>query len=395
MGTVRLRAGHVQPVWAGHPWVFAQGIEEVIGAPGPGDVVSVVDAKGQFLGKGYWSPKSAIPVRILSRDSNANLEGRELGERIEAAAGWRKALWNLPGEECTGYRLVHAEGDRLAGLIVDVYDKVAVVQLLTVGMKRREAEIFAHVARVAGVQTVVEVPSQRQQSIEGFEVQTRVVRGPDIDSLKFMERRFNFEIPFSVAQKTGYYFDQRDNRQRVEQLARGKRVLDAFAYVGAFSLAAARGGATSVMALDKSAGAVAAGAAIAQKHGYGDTISFQVADVKKTFPQLHSQGERFDMVIVDPPKLAPTARHLEQAKKAYRTLNASAIRLVEPGGILVSCSCSAAMNATAFTRIIGMAATDAKREVVLLAMGEQAPDHPNPASFPEGRYLKCAFLQVR
>ena len=395
MGTVRLRAGHVQPVWAGHPWVFAQGIEEVQGAPGAGDVVTVVDAKGKFLGKGYWSPKSAIPVRILSRDPDSTLDGRELGERIEAAAGWRKSLWHLPGDDDSGYRLVHAEGDRLAGLIVDVYDKVAAVQLLTIGMKRREDEIFAHIARVTGVSTIVEVSSPRQQTLEGFEVETRIVRGPDVEALRFRERRFEFEIPLSVAQKTGYYFDQRDNRARIEQLAKGKRVLDAFCYVGSFSFAAARGGATEIIAMDKSAGAIAGGARMAEKHGYSRTISFQVTDIKKALPQLHSQGDRFDMVIIDPPKLAPTARHLEAAKRAYRTLNGNAIRLVKPGGVLVSCSCSAAMSPAALTRIIGMAATDAKRDVTLLAMGEQAPDHPNPASFPEGRYLKCAILQVR
>src|SRR5687767_7821594 len=208
MATVKLRAGHVQPVWAGHPWVFAQAIADVDGAPAAGDVVSVADARGQVIGRGYWSPSSAIPVRILARDEQDPLDAASLARRIEDAAAWRKELLHLPGAETTGFRLIHAEGDRLAGLIVDVYGDVAAVQRL-----------------------------------DGFEVKTQVVRGPDADALRFRERGFELEIDREVAQKTGWYFDQRENRARVEQLASGKRVLDAFSYAGGFALAAARGGA--------------------------------------------------------------------------------------------------------------------------------------------------------
>ncbi len=395
MATVHLKAGHVRPIWAGHPWVFKQGIEEVKGAPGPGDVVTVVDPKGKFLGRGYWSPKSAIPVRILTRDQDDGLTVPELAARIEAAAAWRKALWKLPGEENTGFRLVHAEGDRLAGLIVDVYGDVAAVQFLTIGMKRREEELIAHIARVAGVKSVIEIPSEKQQRIEGFEAELRVARGPDVDNLRFLDRGLEYEIPLSIVQKTGFYFDQRDNRARLESLTEGKRVLDAFCYVGGFALAAARGGAREVLAIDRSAGAIATGSAIAAKNKLADRITFNVADLKKALADLHRKSERFDIVIVDPPKLAPTARHLEKGKKAYRRLNANALKLVKPGGMLLSCSCSAALKPSGLMRILGVAAADAGRDVTLLSMGEQSPDHPIPAAFPEGRYLKCAFVQVR
>ena len=394
MGTVRLRSGHVQPVWAGHPWVFAQAIEEVDGAPGAGDVVSVVDARGQVIGRGFWSPKSAIPVRILSRDPDEALDAAFLARRIETAAAWRKELVELPSAETTGYRLVHAEGDGLAGLIVDVYGKTAVVQLLTYGMKRREADIFAHVARVSGAETIFEVASDRMQRLEGFEASTGIVRGPDIDRLRFLERGFEIEIGLDVAQKTGFYFDQRDNRAVVERFARGRRVLDAFSYVGAFALAAARGGAESVLAIDSSAAAIATGAAIAAHHGYVDRIEHRKDDVKRAFKELASKKELFDLAVIDPPKLAPTMRHLDQGRKAYRRLNAAALRLVRDGGILVTCSCSAAVKSGDFLRTLGLAARDANREVVLLSLGGQGPDHPVPPSFPEGRYLKCAILRV-
>ena len=394
MGTVRLRSGHVQPVWAGHPWVFAQAIEHIEGAPGAGDVVSVVDARDQVIGRGFWSPKSAIPVRILSRDPDEALDAAFLGRRIEQAGGWRKQLVDLPSAETTGYRLVHAEGDGLAGLIVDVYGKTAVVQLLTYGMKRRELDVFAHVARVSGAETILEVASERMQRLEGFEATTGIVRGADVDRLRFRERGFELEIGLDVAQKTGFYFDPRDNRAVVERFARGRRVLDAFSYVGAFALAAARGGAESVLAIDSSAAAIATGAAIAAHHGYVDRIEHRKDDVKRAFKELASKKELFDLVVIDPPKLAPTVRHLDQGRKAYRRLNAAALRLVRREGILVTCSCSAAVKSGDFLRTLGLAARDADREVVLLSLGGQGPDHPVPPAFPEGRYLKCAILRV-
>jgi len=392
MATIRLRSGHVQPVWAGHPWVFAQAIQEVEGAPAAGDVVTVVDGRGQLLGKGFWSPKSAIPVRIVTRRQDDPLDAASIGRRIDHAASWRRSLLGLPGSDTNGYRMVHAEGDELPGLVVDVYDEVAAVQLLTIGMKRREAEVFAEVARACGARSVLEVASARMQKLEGFEVQTGVVRGPDAPALRFRERGFDYDIEVAVAQKTGFYFDQRDNRALVERFAHGRRVLDAFSYVGAFALAAVRGGATHAVAVDSSASSIATGARIAHKNGLSERIEFVRADVKRALPEMAQAGEKFDMVIVDPPKLAPTARHLEQGRKAYRRLNAAAFRLLSPGGLLVSCSCSAAMRPGEFLRTLGLAARDAGRETTLIQLGGQGADHPVPPAFPEGRYLKCAFV---
>lgn len=394
MGIVRLRSGHVQPVWAGHPWVYAQAIERVEGAPAGGDSVDVVDARGQFLGRGFYSPKSAIPVRILSRERDSVLDAAFLGKAIEDAARWRRAMLRLPNEETNGFRLVHSEGDSLGGLVVDVYGETAVVQLLTLGMKVREADIFAEVQRVTGVKSVIEVASERTQRLEGFEAQTAVVRGPETTHLRFKERGFDHEIVMQDAQKTGYYFDQRDNRAMLESFAEGKRVLDAFCYTGAFSLSAARGGASQVVAVDASAAAIAAAAVAARHHNLESRIEFVRADVKKLLPEMAEKKEEFDIVIVDPPKLAPTARHIEQGRKAYRRLNSTAVKLIKKGGLLVSCSCSAAMRPGEFLRTIGIAARDAGRNVSLLHLGTQGADHPVPASFPEGRYLKCAFLRV-
>ena len=395
MARISLRPGHVQPVWAGHPWVFAQAVAEIDGAPAAGDVVSVVDPRGQFLGKGYYSPGSAIPVRILSRDDADLLDAASLGRRIETARDLRRDLLRLPDEQTNGYRLINAEGDRLAGLVVDVVGNVATVQLLTAGMKRREADIFGHIARVTGARSVIEIASERLQRLEGFSAETAVVRGPDVKGLCFRERGFDYEIELELSQKTGYYFDQRDNRALVEGLSAGRRVLDAFCYLGAFAFGAARGGAERVVAIDSSAPAIASAASAAQRNGLTGAIDFVRSDLKKALPEMAQRGDRFDLVVIDPPKLAPTARHLDAGRKAYRRLNANAMRLVEPGGLLLTCSCSGAMKPDDFVRTLAVAARDAHREATLLSTGQQGSDHPVPPAFPEGRYLKSALLLVR
>lgn len=393
MATVHLARGRVQPVWAGHPWVYAQAIERVEGAPAPGDVVDVLDPEGRHHGRGYWSPRSAIPVRIATRDRNDPLDGASIGRKIEAAKAMRRRF-GLPSLETTGYRLVHAEGDGLPGLIVDVLGSTAVVQLLSIGMKRREDDVFGHVARVAEVETVIEVASEKTAAIEGFVAETRVVRGPERTSIELLERGLSFEISGAITQKTGFYFDQRDNRAMVEALAPGMRVLDLYTFVGAFALFAARGGAQTVIAVDSAAPAITVGARMAHRHGFASRVSFERADSKDEMERMYRRHETFDLVILDPPKLAPSVKHLDKARLLYRKLNADAARLVAPGGYLLSCSCSGAMEIGDFKRTAVMGARDANRDLVLLKTGEQGVDHPSPAAFPEGRYLKACLFRV-
>lgn len=393
VATVVIRSGHVQPVWAGHPWVYAQAIAVVEGAPAPGDVVVVRDAKGHFLGRGFFSPKSAIAVRILARDENDPLDDASIIRRIEAAAEARRRDLGLPSEQTTGFRLIHSEGDRLGGLIVDQYESTLTVQFLSIGMKLREDVIFGALSRVTGARTIIEVHSEKNQKLEGFEAQTRVARGPDASALHFRERGFMFEVDPVTAQKTGYFFDQRENRGWLETQCKGKRVLDAYCYLGGFALSAARGGGT-VVAADSSATAIAQAASAARNNGLDSKIEFVRADVKRFLPELVQKKERFDVVVIDPPKLAPTVKHLDEARRAYRKLNMLALELLGPGGLLVSCSCSGAMRQEDFLRTIGMAAADARREVALFDLRGAAPDHPVPVTFAEGRYLKCALVRV-
>ncbi len=393
MARVRLKRGHVQPVWAGHPWVYAQAIAEVEGAPAPGDSVSVIDPKGRFLGRGFWSPKSAIPVRLLTRDPDIELALPLLRARLEEAVSHRGTL-DLPSAETTGYRLVHAEGDRLPGLIVDLYGDVAVVQFLTTGMKRREDLIFGELSRVTGARSILEVPAGSPAREEGLAESPQVVRGPSITHLEFRERGFEFRVDPSSGQKTGFFFDQRPTRGVVERLAKGRRVLDVCSYVGAFSLAAARGSAEEVLGIDRSAAAVAAAAQHANSANLASRIHFLREDARRALPALARDQRQFDLVVVDPPKLVSTTRHLAAGRRAYRKMNQQAIQLLAPGGWLVTCSCSAAMKPDDFTRTVAMAGADAGREVLVTLLETQGPDHPTPAGFPEGRYLKVLIARV-
>jgi 23S rRNA (cytosine1962-C5)-methyltransferase len=395
MPKVHLRAGHVRPLWAGHPWVYAQAVARVDGSPAAGDLVDVLDPQDNWIGAGFYSPKSALVVRLLSRSPGEVVDAEFFRARLRAAAELRRSALHLPSGETTGYRLVHAEGDRLPGLIVDVYGSTATVQLLTAGMKRREVEVLAAVREVTGVTSIVEMPATEHQEHEGFAVSARVAHGEAVEELRFRERGFEYALPFASAQKTGFYFDQRDNRARVEAACQGRRVLDLCSYVGAFALAAARGGAREVLALDRSSFAVDLVQAGAARAGFADVIRSERAELKQVLPELQSRRERFDVIVLDPPKLAHNARQLERARSAYRLWNAQAFSLCEPGGLLVSCSCSGAMQPGDFVRTLALAGADAGRDVTLLALGEQAPDHPTPLAFQEGRYLKAAFIHVR
>ena len=271
---------------------------------------------------------------------------------------------------------------------------MVVVQLLTLGMKRREDVIFGALARVTGARVVAEARGGKGQRREGIEVEPRVVRGPDIDRLTFKEHGFVYEVELARAQKTGFYFDQRDNRQMVERLARGRRVLDLYCYVGSFSLAAARGGAREVSAFDSNPSVVRAAAAVANANGLSDEIRTARGDVRQVLSRLGQEGARFDLAIVDPPKLAPSVRHLKRATAAYRRLNSRVFALMEDGGLVASCSCSSALRPAELVRTLALAGRDANRYVRLLHLGQQGMDHPVPAAFPEGRYLKCALVEV-
>jgi 23S rRNA (cytosine1962-C5)-methyltransferase len=390
MPIVRLKPGHVQPVWMGHPWVYAQAIERIEGGATAGDEVSVVDPRGNLLGRGFYSPGSAIPVRLLVRDATTHLDASFFYTRVERAIALRASL-GLPSEHTNGFRLIHAEGDGLPGLVVDQCGDVLAVQLGTLGMKQREALVYEALWAHLRPRAIVDRTSAQTAKIEGFQASTGVVRGEDVRALSIVERGLRFRIPLELGQKTGFYFDQRSLRGRVEQLSHGRRVLDAYCFVGAFALAAARGGAREVVAVDESALAVEVGAECAAANGLGDRIQFAKEDARRALAEARGT---FDLVIADPPRLAPNRSAREQALVAYAKLAESACRAVRPGGLLIVCSCSAAVDLHALTRALAQGATRANVDATVLERWFQGADHPVPAAFGEGLYLKALIAHV-
>ncbi len=399
---MRLKRGHVQPVWAGHPWVYAQAVDRIDGGAVAGDEVSVVDPRGNLLGRGFYSPGSAIPVRLLVRDATTRLDGSFFRARVEQAAALRGTLGlraePVPGSEPsgpsanTGYRLVHAEGDGLPGLIVDRYGDVLVIQMGTLGMKQRESQVHEALLAAVGPRAIVDRTSAQTAKTEGFVPSSGVVRGDDVKALDFVERGLRFRVPLELGQKTGFYFDQRGLRGRIEELANGKRILDAYCFVGAFAIAAARGGASEVVAVDESARALEVGAECAALNGVSDRIRFVKGDARRA---LREANGAFDVVIVDPPRLAPTRGAREQALVAYSKLAENACRATRPGGLLVLCSCSAAVDLAELTRALATGATRANADATVLERWFQGPDHPVPAAFGEGLYLKALLALVK
>jgi 23S rRNA (cytosine1962-C5)-methyltransferase len=385
---VVLRKGRARPLWYGHPWVYANAIASIDGKPAPGDVVSLTDHDGRFIGKGFYNARSQIPVRLCTR-AEETIDAAFLRGRIERARAMRARL-GLPSAETNAYRLVNSEGDDLPGLVVDVYADAAVVQITTLAMSMRRNEIYDALEAELGVKTIFELAPAAYAELEGYAAGSRVARGASRAAVSVVENGVALEVEPLSGQKTGMFIDQRETRARVAALARGMRVLDVYAYAGGFALAAARAGATAVTAVDSSARAVARVTAHAAANGVAvDAIE---ADA---FRYLETATPRaFDLVVIDPPKFARARKDLEAARKGYERLNALALQAVAAGGILVTCSCSQNVDAETFERIVAAGAKQAGREVRVFERRGPAADHLLPPGFTEGQYLKVLLCYV-
>jgi 23S rRNA (cytosine1962-C5)-methyltransferase len=387
-----LKAGHVQPVWAGHPWVFAQAVARLDGDPGPGDEVLVCDPKGEPLGRGLYSPASAIAARLYTRDPNVPVDSALFERRIQLAIERRRGL-GLPSPQTTGLRWIHAEGDGLPGLIVDGLGDALAVQIGTIGLWQRKEWILDLLERQLRPRAIVDRSSAQVAQREGFSLGSGVLRGDrELSAFEFSERGLRFRVPLALGQKTGFYFDQRPLRARVEELSHGRTVLDTYCYVGSIALAAARGGATEVVAVDTSAPALEVAREIALAHGYGERIRYVHADA---LTELGHARAKYDLVVCDPPKLAPARAAKGRAGGAMRRLASAANLATREGGLIVLSSCSAAIGVAELSRALALGARDANRHAVVLERLFQGPDHPVPAAFPEGLYLSSIIAESR
>lgn len=404
VATVHLRPGHVQPLWAGHPWVYAQAIARIEpergdAKPKPGDEVRVVDPHGHLIGRGFWSPRAAIPVRLVVRDDDTDLDDAGwLVAKLRDAMARRRAI-GLPDAGTNGFRALHAEGDGVPGLVIDRFGTdedgrsgVAVVQAGTAGLRRRAHVIVQAIEEVHAPTAILDRTPASVAKGEGFDLDDAIARGGPVAVLEFRERDLRYEVPTELAQKTGFYFDQRGLRARVEALSRGRRVLDAFCYVGPIALAAARGGAEAVVGIDDSLRALEVGAACARLNGL--TVKFERGDMKQELPKRAAAGERFDLVILDPPKIAPTRGDRDAAIKYQTKLVELASTILEPGGLMVVCSCSTALGSAELARCLAVGARRAGRSATVLERLGQGGDHPVPAAFPEGIYLSTLIAEL-
>jgi 23S rRNA (cytosine1962-C5)-methyltransferase len=385
---VYLRQGRSRPLWFGHPWVYENAIDRVEGDAGPGDVVSLLDHDGRFIGRGFYNPRSQIPVRLATR-ADAPVGADFFRARVAAAKALRRRL-DLPSKATTIYRLINSEGDDLPGLVVDVYDDAAVAQITTLAIAQRKAEIFDALEAELGVRTIFESSPAGYAELEGFTAASRVARGESRPTVGGVEDGIRLEIEPLAGQKTGMFIDQRETRMRVGSLARGARVLDCYAYAGGFGLQAARGGAASVVAVDSSARAIAR----IESHAAANGLHIDAVEAD-TFRFLETATPRsFDLVVIDPPKFASARKDLEAARKGYERLNALALGAAAPGAVLVTCSCSQNVDAETFERIVAAGAKQAGREVRIFERRGPASCHQLPPAFPEGQYLKVLLGHV-
>lgn len=385
-----LKPGHVQPVWAGHPWVFAQAVARVDGAPEPGAEVLVCDARGEPLGRALYSPSSAIVARLYTRALERPIDADLFRERIRAAVA-RRASFGLPSRDTTGLRWVHAEGDGLPGVIVDGLGDVLAVQWGTLGIQQRSATLLDVLESELAPRAIVDRSSARAAKQEGFEPRWGVVRGSlEGASFRFLERGLAFEVPLALGQKTGFYFDQRPLRARVEELSAGRRVLDAYCYVGSIALGAARGGAREVVAVDTSEAAIEVARSLVERNGHGERVRCVHGDALEL---LSSSEDAFDLVICDPPKLAPRRSAKQPAIDSLRRLARGACRATRDGGLILLSSCSAAVGPLELSRALALGARDVGRRATILERLFQGADHPVPAAFPEGLYLSSVLAE--
>jgi 23S rRNA (cytosine1962-C5)-methyltransferase len=395
MTTVTLKPRRARPFFARHPWVFADSVGHVEGDPEPGAEVAVRSHEGTFIARGLYNPRSLIRVRLY-RWEDAPLDEPFWAGRLAAAIRLRREVLP-PAEDRSAGRLVFSESDGLSGLSVDRYDRWLVAQFTSLALYERRELLLRQLAEQAGAEGILLRTERGVAGLEGLELKPQhdaaVGALPD-GPIAIVEHGLTYRVDPRAGQKTGFYLDQHENRRAVAGYLRGRRLLDLFCYTGAFGLAALRhGGATSVLGVDSSAPALALARENAAANGI-EAARFEEGDVLPTLRRLASEGERFGAVICDPPKFARNPRAIEDALKGYLRLNRAALDVLEPDGVLVTCSCSGHVDRQLFAELLGQVAEQSGRPIQILEQRGQAADHPVSASCLETDYLKCFVCRV-
>ena len=388
MNSVVLKKGREKSLRRRHPWLFSGAIEKVVGKPGAGDTVEIRDSSAKPLARAAYSPKSQIRARVWTFNPEEEVDVGFFRARIERALALREAL--PARRHANALRLIYGESDGLPGLIVDRYADVLVAQFLAAGVERWRDPILDLLSELTACEAIFERSDAEVRKLEALPPRVGFARGNrNASRCPIVEYGLNFRVDVEQGQKTGFFLDQRENRQRVRELAAGREVLDGFCYTGGFSIAALAGGAKRVTAIESSAPALVVArdnlAANALDQG---KIDFVQADVFTQLRTLRDRGARFNMVILDPPKFAPTAAQVRNAARAYKDINLLAFKLLAPGGLLATFSCSGGVSPELFQSIVAGAALDAGADAKIIERFGAAADHPVALEFPEGEYLK-------
>jgi 23S rRNA (cytosine1962-C5)-methyltransferase len=386
MRTIKLKKKEERRVQRGHPWVFSNEVQDLPADAVPGELVEVRDFSGGFLGRGYVNPRSLIAVRILTRKQE-DMDAAFFTERIGGARDLRKGLGF--GDS---FRAVFSEGDGLPGLIVDKYADTLVVQSLTAGIDGMLEMVIAALREAYGPKAIVLRNDVAARELEGLVQEKRVVLGDAERPVTIEESGIRYQVDVLEGQKTGFFFDQRENRMALKELVRGRRTLDCFCYVGAWALSAAKYGASEVVGIDSSEKAVTLARSNAELNSLSAT--FETGDVFERLRELERRRERFGCIILDPPAFVKSRAKVREALKGYKELNLRAMRILEPHGILVTCSCSHHIDQELFREMLIDAAWSAGRQARVLEMRSQSRDHPVLLAARETQYLKCAILMV-
>ncbi len=390
VAAIRLKKNEERRLRAGHLWVFSNEIDNALTPLAgfePGQLVEVLSHRGKPAGFGYVNPNSLIAVRLLA--ARPQPVETLLRERLGAALALRRQLFERPF-----YRLVNGEGDLLPGLVVDRFDDVAVMQLNTYGMERLRDALLNELRALLPLSAIVLRNDSSARALEGLTRDAGQVFGEAREHLLVEEGECRFQAPFTAGQKTGWYYDQRETRERMLPYVAGKRVLDAYCYLGAWAVRSARAGARHVSAIDTSHEALTLAGENARRNECAERVQFIQDDVPRQLAALHAAGESFDVVVLDPPPLIKRRKDLRPGQAHYARINRLAARLLSGGGLLVSCSCSHHMSSEMLRRAAYQGLRDSGRSAQLVASGGQGADHPRHPAMPETDYLTAVFFRA-
>jgi 23S rRNA (cytosine1962-C5)-methyltransferase len=395
MNQVILKPGREKSLLRRHPWIFSGAVANINGTPKSGETVTILSNNGQFLAKAAYSPNSQIIGRVWTWDENETVGADFFYEKLKQAIEIRRRL--IDPFQINACRVVHGESDGLPGLILDQYDDLYVVQFLTTGTELWRKIIADIINTLTHAKAIYERSDSDVRQLEGLDTRVGILSGKLSEQpVIISEYGLKYYINIINGHKTGFYIDQRENRRLIRNFTCDFKVLDCFSYTGGFAINALAGGASSVVIVDTSDIALSVARKNIELNGLDLTnAKFIMQDVFTLLRELRDRGDKFDMVILDPPKFAPTSAQIERAARGYKDINLLAFKLLRPGGYLVTFSCSGGINEDLFQKIVAGAALDAGADALILDRLHQGIDHPVSLNFPEGAYLKGFIIQKR